>query len=537
MNETRAIAPERQEPASRLRRARRSLATIAGVLLALPLGHGQSSTDPSMGAGRTNFPDSQPSQRAFEPLPLFFPPNPPPLGRAIGRAPSPGRNVAPPELASYVNELFYPPLGTRLATKTLGEKLRGALERYRAAKVALQNELRAELDRVRPLDPETREQELAAFARRQTPKIVELEKNAEQFRRDLINSDNHWSALRQWHLGDRERRGFSPIEIAVVMRGYAFYHPGLLPAQRRLLREIFLELANAADSAANATAAQPYLFFPPEPARVLLPDDLPAEIAAKVAAYQTKKSRLKKELYDAVYAEDGKVFTFFRPSSLKALAEKQTAPLAELDRMAEEIRRDLARVVEPAAIAERSPLPPVLHHRLATLMDSYQSLQKAATAQIEAILDEAKSLSIQANYRFEPDGLKYIVIPARAGRGGASPETLAAVNAIRARIAAIADDYGRRIAELINEKDAIRTEVAQMMGTAKATAIDNALAAASRVVTAKATEDSYRDYRVAVFQPGLSPEQRRLFFDYVVERLELPLPRGEPQPTFRPSTW
>ncbi len=34
----------------------------------------------------------------------------------------------------------------------------------------------------------------------------------------------------------------------------------------------------------------------------------------------------------------------------------------------------------------------------------------------------------------------------------------------------------------------------------------------------------YHDYQIAVLQPGLSPEQRRLLFGGALERLALPLP-------------
>jgi len=37
----------------------------------------------------------------------------------------------------------------------------------------------------------------------------------------------------------------------------------------------------------------------------------------------------------------------------------------------------------------------------------------------------------------------------------------------------------------------------------------------------------YGEYQVAVFQSGLSPEQRRLLFDVAIEKLALPLPGGE----------
>ena len=474
--------------------------------------------------------------------PIFFPPSPPPLGRALPKgAPPAGRLAAPPELAAHVNEPYYAPLGTRLATKSLPPKLRTQLDQYRAAKLALQSELRAELERVRPLEPTERETALAAFARRQAAALANLETTAEQLRRDLIVSDQTWGALRQWHLGDKDRRGFSPLEIAQVMRAYAYYQDGLIPAQRRLLREIALEPQAAGDSAGNAAANQPYLFFPPEPARVLLPDDIPAAVAAKLALYQTRKSALKKELYDAVHARDGQSFTFFRGNILKALAERQAARLAELETLAEEIRRGLAVMPEAAPIAERTPLPPVLQNRVAALLRDIGAAQREATERVEAILAEARSraLPIQASYRFEADGLKFLVIPSRFGRGSGSPpaDAAAQIAAVREKISVVANDYGRRLAEAINERDAIRVEVTRSLNTTKADRVDAALNTAMRVATARETEDVYREYRVALFQPGLAPEQRRLLFDSVIERLELPLPRGELQPVMRASTW
>lgn len=489
----------------------------------------------------TGFPDmSRSSSRLSDRVPIFFPPNPPPLGRALPKgAPPTGRLAAPPELAAYVNEPFYPPLGTRLATKSLTPKLRTQLDQYFATKRALQNELRAELERARPLDPAARTTALSTLAARQATALAALEASAEQLRRDLIASEQTWGALRQWHLGDREQRGFSPIEIAQVMRAYSFYQHGLASAQRRLLREIALELVSAGDSTDNATSNQPYLFFPPEPARVLLPDDIPADVAAKLALYQTRKSALKKELYDAVYAHDGQSFRFLRGNTLKALAERQATRLLELEALAEEIRRGLAVMPEPAPIAERTPLPPVLHHRVATLLREVGSAQREASERIDAILASTRELPMTVNYRFETDGLKFLVIPSRGSRGSGppSPEVQARIGAAREQIAAVANDYGRRLAEFINERDAIRVEVGQTLNLARADRVDNALNTAMRVATARQTEDVYREYRLALFQPGLSPEQRRLLFDSVIEKLELPLPRGELQPIIRSSTW
>ena len=503
------------------------------------LGWGQTSTDPGgsrLPGDRVPFPDTTP--RIMERVPIFFPPNPPPLDRPAPRGVPPGgRYPAPPELAAYVNEFFYPPLGTRLATRKLNDKLRARLDAYRAAKLALQNELRAELDRLRAAEPEARIEALSALARRQNPKLAKLENTAEQLRRDLVSGENNWSALRQWHLGDKQRRGFSPLEIAQVMRAYAFYNHHLLPAQRRLLREIAIELVFAAENTAAATAAQPFLFFPPEPARVLLPEDLSADVAAKVAAYQTKKSALKKELYDAVHASDGAAFLFLRGHPVKALAEKQSSRLAELDTLAEEIRRGLTQMPPPRQ--ERSPLPLNLDARVAALVASYQSAQSEGVGKIEAILARSKELPMQASYRFESETLKFVVVPTRGARGGgrSGKSMLPRIEAARAEISSVADEYGRRIADLLNERESIRLAIGETLNLTKPEESNRALLAALRIANQKYAESTFSEYRIAVLEPGLSPPQRRLLFDGVMERLELPLPRGDLQPESRASTW
>ena len=84
---------------------------------------------------------------------------------------------------------------------------------------------------------------------------------------------------------------------------------------------------------------------------------------------------------------------------------------------------------------------------------------------------------------------------------------------------------------------AIRGEVAQALGSPTEATVDNALYAAMRAIHLKQTEASYDEYRIAVFEPGLSPEQRRLLFDGVIEKLDLPLPRGELQPIGRGNSW
>lgn len=482
----------------------------------------------------------RPERNWIQRAPIFFPPTPPPLGRALPPTPpAEGRLAAPAELAAHVNEPFYPQLATRLATRNLPARLRDRVEAYRARKAALAEELRAELVRTQPLPAPERAVALGGLAGRQREPLRALEAEAEDLRRDLQVGDQTWGALRQWRLGNDERRGFSPLEIAQVMRSYAFYQNGLLPAQRRLLREIALELQAAGETAEAAAVNQPHLFFPPEPARVLPPDDLPPDVATRLATYQTRKAALKKELFDAVHAHDGQAFPWLRGNTMSALARRQEAPLAELEALAEEIRQGLAGNPDPAPLAERTPLPPVLQERVAALLREVAAAQQSAVTRIEALLAGARDLPVQTNYRFDAEGIRFVVVPLRSERGAkpAPADTPARITALREGIGAVAEDYGRRLAGFINERDAIRTEAGALLQLGRADRLDQALQTAMRVANARETLEVYRDYRTALFAPGLSPEQRRLLFDHVIVRLELPLPRGELQPVNRQPTW
>jgi hypothetical protein len=527
------------------------LALLAGVLawgavtapgVAQTTGTGTTGGSSGERSSRNTFPGDFPQgdfQQAM-PQPVFFPPSPPPLGRSLPAAAgagNSGRFAAPAELAGFINELFYPQLGVRLASGTLTPKLRAQLDRYRAEKLALQNELRAEIDRLRPVPPAERTAAFAALAAKQAARLAALEADAETLRRDLYIGDRAWGALRQWRLGDGDRRGYSPVEIAQVMRAFAYYENGLTAAQRRLLREIALELINATDTAANAAAAQPYVFFPPEPARVLIPDDVPGDVAAQIAVYETRKSVLKKELYDTVYARDNQSFTFLRANPLKTLADNHAARLDELETLAEEIRRGLARTGEPETVTERSPLSLAQQADVIAWLRRAADAQRTAAEKVEAVAAENRGQGIAVTYRFDYDGLKFNVGQSRGGRGGApTPEVIARASAVHAQVAAIAEDYSQQLNDLIKQRDDLRAEIGRALKLT-GPAADRAFATAVRVTSARETEAGYRDYRVAVFQPGLSAAQRRILFDAVIEQLNLPLPRGELQPTRRSPTW
>lgn len=511
-------------------RRRFAAAACAALLWSSP---GQGQTDPFS----RSFPDGGSAPRiVVMPAPICFPPAAPPIGRPAARnlpATTRGRPAAPEELAAFVNEPFYPQLSTRILTKTLSDKQRQELERYRTAKRAAQAELRAELERLRDAEPAVRRRELGAFAQRQTPRIAQLEATAEKLRTDLIASGKGWDDLREWHLADPERRGFSPVEIAQVMRSYAFYRPGLSAGQRRLLREISLELLFAADSTEKATANQPHVFFQPELARVMLPDSVSPQLAVTIANYQSRKAHLKKELFEAVRSHDGAKLGFFR-NPLRAQADKHNRELAELERLAESIRVGLAEEALDPLPAERSPLPPTLTDRLVKLLHDRDQAERETTAKLDEIIRQRRMAPARVSYRIEADGVKFVVIPFRSRLSEKETE---AVTELSMAISEVADFFGRRIAELINERDAIRREAGEVIGSKSVGSIDAALVIANRVAMLKQNESAQRDYRVAAFEPGLSSEQRRLLFDAAIEDMKLVLPRAEMQPTRRAGSW
>ena len=520
-----------------LHRHRFTLALAGAIAAAAPLAAQRGSPQPFPNEINGAVPAFVPAR----PVVICFPPTPPPLDRPFSHLanPTPQRLTPPPELATYVNEPFYAPLSTWIIEKALTDKTRQRLAVLRAGEAAVLAELRAALEQSRAVEPAARLHALEALARLQTPRLQALEQEAEQIRAELATSHYDWRAVREWSLGEKNTRGDSPFEIAAVMRACAFYQAGLTPPQRRLLREISLELSMAAENTTAAQEAQPFLFFPPEPARVMLREDLPDDVAAAVASYQTKKSALKKELFDTVYKQDSASFSFSRNSALKALADRQAPQLAELEKLAEEIRRGLAKApAAPVAPAERSPLPPVLTARVGEVLLARTALQKDAVTRAEAIRERHAAVPAQISYGFDTESLKYLVVPRRSPDNRTAEELREKIRAIEAEFAVVAEDFSRRFTELVHDTDTIRHDAAVALGKPeKSREVENAISGATRAVALRESEDAYREYRTAVFEPGMSPEQRRLLFGFALEKLDLPLPRGELQPVRRASTW
>jgi hypothetical protein len=479
---------------------------------------------------------------------IYFPPYPPPLGRIVTLRPPAiiDELVAPAELAPYVSDVFYPSLSTLVATDELKTRQRERLQTYQTTKLALLRELRTELDRARDLKAGEREHALESFARRQAPALAKLEKTADDFRRDFTSYETDWSYYRQWRLGDGDAGGYSPLEIGRVLRAYSYYGNGLLLAQRGMLREISMEMLLASENAERAAAAQPFVFFSPEPARVLFPENIPDDVATKLAAYQNQKAVLKKELYAAVN-EAERATLLFRTNPLKTVAQKQSSRLQALEALANEIRRGLAESEHSATAIEPSPLAPELTEKTAALLQEGIDLERSGTTRMEQALAADRYLPVRVGYSVNESGIQYQIVPlglpGRGRRGangsgaGESTATLARIEALRERINAIVDDYGRAMADLMNRRDALRAEILAALGTQRLAAVENAIAVVTRILAQRQHASAYADYRTAVFEVGLSAEQRRLLFDAAIVQLNLPPLRGELQPMERAETW
>ena len=465
---------------------------------------------------------------------IFFPPVPPTLGAPIPRA-SHGRLAEPrppAELAAYVAEPFYAPLSSLLLYNKPSANVRRRLETYRAARDKLIGDLQVELTRWRNADSVTRQRELTAFARQQAPKLAELEATAEQLRADLISGFDGWFAQRQWSLGEARKGGDTFPQISETMRGYAFFHSGLNATQRGLLWEIAQDLEVIANQSGEPVPTG--VFFSPAMARIEFPEDLPAPIAARMTTYQEKKAALKKELYDAVYADEKA--SFLRGNVLKDRVSGQGPYLAEMENAAEEIRRDLASAPHLMNPNVEAPLSPRLTARVAALAESLTTLRVETQAEIDAIYRATKTAQgpIILNYAFTATGLTYDVSfnPGRRGRTGTAEllrDTQRKMEAATLAMAALAERYRTRRAEIDKEVASLRGAIGDSLGQGDGAAAEAALGIALRA--SSAGFPGYSTYRIAALEPGLSLEQRRLLFGYALRELQLPLPPGDLQPT------
>jgi hypothetical protein len=466
-----------------------------------------------------------------EPPVFLFPPVPPPLGLEYPLlGPLVTRTPAPPELAAYVDEWFYPLLGARLIEGDLPQALRAQIQAYRTAKVALQSELRSRIAALKNADPAERERQLDAFASVQAPKIAALETTEEKIRSDLRPSGLFGSLAGNgdaaeksgWRLRAGREAPATPEDRQLeseAMRGVAFYQEGLSAPQRRLLLAAAVELETVADSppGANPTPAEGWLLhFSPEPASIRLLANLPAPLAKKISEYVATKKGLTTELCDTL-RRNNDAGGSTRIEALKRLAADQAPHIAALEAVAEEIRRKLTDVPNPPGPPAPQPLPPELMVRISV----YRGHKLAVLKTLHSLLAE-------------PAGTVDVVPAAGDGKTGTAGGNPPPVMVQPANLRVSVEEFNRRQNALVGELNAERAAIREALSDYGRTtnrptdrkSIDDLLKDFENARQQQEIWDRYRDYQTAVLLPGLSPEQRRLLFSAAVEQLALPLPAG-----------
>ncbi|ATC64651.1 hypothetical protein CMV30_12165 [Nibricoccus aquaticus] len=475
--------------------------------------------------------------------PIFFPPSPPPLGAPVPpRPPAQTSITAPKDLASYLYEPFYAPLSTRITQADLTKKLLQRLDAFRTTRSRLQTELLARLDELKDVDPATRTSELNLLASRQAGDLSRLEAEADDLRGDLLHGglvglfsgSGDWNERRRWRLGEGTlalpREQLVSIEFRVI-RAAAFYQEGLSPQQRRLLREVEMELQVAAFKPKDAAPANPdetLLFFSPETSRLVLPPDLPPDLSLKIETYEKDKSALKSELRDAIYTLD-RVHASKRADALRTLASEQSPRFDTLEALADEIRAGFALLPNPPG----PPTPPAFPAALSTRITAYQTEKTALQKILQASLDEVRKANGVDSFKLVKKDAPSVGPATFRFEVPKSENSDAVIAAARKAIETFNRDHEKRLADLGKEREAIRVEVARFATDSKAASgksVETLLADFYAHLQQGERWQHYRYYQIATLQQGLSPQQRRLLFEVALERLNLSLPAGEYPP-------
>lgn len=473
-------------------------------------------------------------------VPIYYPPAPPVPGAEIDPvSPLMAPNWDAPEgLGDFVGELIYPVVGSRLAEKDLPRRVRSRLDAYRARREELVSAVRVAWTSGAPL-PESHARAVQA-----------LEAEAEELRAELPGEDYHWSAYRNWALGPA-RNGDDPVKRRVhsfqLLRAAAFYHSGLSVGQRWLLWDYVLRLEESGLAeivevpVVRAGGTLPFL---PAGAHIRLPWTLPGSLVEKLRIFGEGKLRLQRALAQTMMDVDVETGGT-RRKRIEELERMQAEPIAELERLAESIR------VELAALPPEEPL--VLPPELDAQARAFRRKREAVHADLAARLRATRSEVL----RYRP-GSERLMWESNFKSGAFVPVTsIGPMTQLMAQIIETPRQQGRAeragakldeaVAAFARETEtrrkAVEAEGQALFATAVRTILPDhpegePLAAEwegkvlSILGLAAIAErlPRYESYLAATVRPGLDPAQRRMMFGAALRELQLPLPAGVRRP-------
>lgn len=455
---------------------------------------------------------------------IFFPASPPPLGAEVGVVAASRQSHTSTTVRAFLTEPFFSPIVTRLAQVSRRERAEGAfsteehvrLDSFLQIRSALLKELTDRLPDIVALPASERLAPLDALAASQQARLVEMERDAEWLRETLGRS-TPWGALRSWRLNRgslRQPREKTFVLEFQVVRAAAYYQPGLSPAQRRLVRELAIEMSEAiASKGQYDAAASPYFFFSPDTARVARPRSGPPELLARIERFTAEKRRLKDELRELIYETDGMLLEYTRTRRLEELAAAQSASLEALEREAEAIRIGLAQLNGYPRYRRPRPLDAGVEERLEAYAEENRSIERARAAYIERRVASPTPTATPA-----------------------APSREALYAAVSRHRAAFDLDQSERLMAHDRAAEALYDDLLAVLTPEEAATLNGAPDIAIREFLERRNErTAYAFYDLAALEPGLSPEQRRLLFALGISGLrQVPLP-PEWQPTEAPG--
>jgi len=400
-------------------------------------------------------------------------------------------------------EPYFMAEGNLAANRMLSAKRAEGIASYRTARLTLLTELRGELDRGPEASRADRERALAQLASVQTPRLLELEAEAEHIRRDLTHLEplkvvaDDIGKLAPKDEDPHEARALADVRMLLSA---AHFREGFSPDQRRLLEEMAQESRFLIEPQLASSRA---VFFWPAGARIPVPQGLAAVDARKFDEFQRRKTALKKELRKVVERERRQLFNVDRTEDFAHLAAAQAPRFLELDQLADELRPALAAPATTPTKPARS-LPSDLSRQVVELAQHKAALQRDVQDQLTQFRRALPGALVELVRR---DGELSIAVTTEHGDRNKREEVLVGIEAFNAEAA-------RRYAALAAERDAVRAALARYQAStpgAKSTlTVDQLAADILAEHQAREYRESQTNYAAAVFTPGLSPAQRRL---------------------------
>ncbi|HWA24818.1 MAG TPA: hypothetical protein VG734_04015 [Lacunisphaera sp.] len=414
------------------------------------------------------------------------------------------------KLAPCAGDTYYMAYTSLLRQDAWSDRRAKRLEASLAVRRKLSGELRVALAQSAGRPAGERATLLAGCARAQSSALQALEAEDESMRLDLTTRTAFRPYENGLHLPISGNDGPPPPPVATVLLFAVQFDPGLSPAQRELLQGVFQDLCQSPSQAAASFS------FWPARARLPRPAGLAADLTLQLQRVQELKQKLAREIVGVLNRKRDDA----RTADLASLAGRQAPEFVALDNLADTIRPQLEAYYAPDAPPVTSA-PDALLAQVARAFARKSALQHRVNAEIRELRRLLPNDKIELVQQDQAPSIVHTPGPPSAK---ARPLTAAETRILHDRLKKTNDEVAQRTQALVKEsqelqeavrdyRDRILQAPQQNLGELAATLV--------QTVAMRENERLYRDYRAAVLEPGLSPEQRRLLLRESLAEIEL----------------